>query len=54
MRKSSTTRCIGVYSWRKRRRLLVLSDHIRLYRATRVPHGQYLVPLPGDLIEVQR
>lgn len=46
---------IGGYAWRKSRNLLVLSDHIRRYRAVRVPRGPYRVPLPGDLIrEVRR
>ena len=46
---------IGGYAWRKARNLLGIRDHIRLYRAIRVPRGPYWVPLPGDLIrEVRR
>jgi len=41
---------VGSYQWRRQRGLLVLSDHIALYRARRHPRGRSRTPLPGDII----
>ena len=50
MSKHSTHVPIGGYAWRKARELLTISDHVRRYRAIRVPRGPYPVPLPSDLL----
>ena len=44
----------GSYAWLKARGLLVISDHVREYRAVRLPCGPYRVPLPTDYLEVRK
>lgn len=53
MSQYSAPQPIGGYAWRKARNLLGIRDHIRLYRAVRVPRGPYRVPLPGDYLEAR-
>ena len=43
---------VGSLAWRRDRNLLVISDHIRDYRAIRTPKGNYRTPMPNDYREV--
>jgi len=44
------TRRAGSYTWRKKKGLLTLSDHVFIYRSIRSPRGAYRTPLIEDLI----
>jgi len=39
------------FLWRKAKGLLLISDHIFLYRGKRHPRGGYKIPLQEDLIQ---
>ena len=40
----------GRYRWRRSRGLLVINDHVALYRAARTPRGPYLTRLTSDYL----
>ncbi|MEA3273907.1 MAG: hypothetical protein U9Q81_01110 [Pseudomonadota bacterium] len=42
---------VGGYVWRREHGLLTIGDQVRLYQARRHPRGNYLTPLPEDLID---
>jgi len=44
------TRRVSPFTWRKKKGLLTLSDHVFIYRSIRSPRGAYRTPLIEDLI----